>query len=292
MVRRSETCSDSGHSFNYNEATGTGPPKFPTKGRARTVATTSERHQVPESHYLKPVMSRRTDLARFYALLDDLEETLDGKRRLGNCNGRMNWPHRGIYFFFHPEETRSDTDQLRLTRIGTHAVSEGSQTTLWNRLRNHRGAQRGTYADGGNHRGSVFRKRVGEGIIEREGLHQEYPEWGVGSSAGRDRRLQELPMEQRVSDYIREMPFLWVGVDDEPGPESDRAYLERNAIALTSNFQREPIDPRADTWLGHHCPAEKIRQSGLWNIDHVDEQHEPSFLETLRDYANGMVDPR
>jgi len=45
-----------------------------------------------------------------------------------------------------------------------------------------------------------------------------------------------------VSEYIRELPFLWVNVDDEPGPESDRAYIERNAIALVSNFESEPID--------------------------------------------------
>lgn len=231
-------------------------------------------------------MNRHQDLDRFYALLEQLETAVAGKRLLNDCTGRMDWPDRGLYFFFHPEETRSATDQCRLTRIGTHAVSEGSQTTLWNRLRNHRGAQRGTYADGGNHRGSVFRKRVGEAIIEREGRHEAYPEWGVGSSAGRDRRLQELPMERRVSDYIRDLPFLWVGIDDEPGADSDRAYLERNAIALTSNFQRDAIDPRADTWLGHHCPAEKIRQSGLWNINHVDERYDQSFLDTLAAYID------
>lgn len=43
-------------------------------------------------------------------------------------------------------------------------------------------------------------------------------------------------MERRVSDYLRQLPFLWVDVPDEPGPESDRAYLERNAIALLSNY--------------------------------------------------------
>ena len=74
----------------------------------------------------------------------------------------------------------------------------------------------------------------------------------------------------------------------EPSPESDRAYIERNAIALVSNYQRESIDPRADSWLGHHSRAEKIRRSGLWNIDHVDERYEPSFLDTLQEYVERM----
>jgi len=231
-------------------------------------------------------MSRRDGLDRFYSLLDDLEATVGGKRRLANCDGRMNWPDRGVYIFFHPEEIRESSGQPRVTRIGTHAVSEGSSTSLWDRLRTHRGAQRSTYEGGGNHRGSVFRKRVGEAIIERDGLDEQFPEWGVGSSAGRELRMEELEMERRVSEYIRELPFLWVKVNDEPGPQSDRAYIERNAIALVSNFEKEPIDPRREDWLGHHSPVTDIKQSGLWNIDHVGESYDPDFLETFEGYID------
>lgn len=70
-------------------------------------------------------------------------------------------------------------------------------------------------------------------------------------------------------------------VDDEPDPRSDRAYIERNAIALASNYDREPVDPRADGWLGTDSPSEKIRGSGLWNVDHVDESYDPAFLDRL-----------
>jgi hypothetical protein len=112
----------------------------------------------------------------------------------------------------------------------------------------------------------VFRKRVGEAMVKRHDLHDDYPEWGDGSSAGRDIRLEELEMERRVSDYLRELPFLWVDVDDEPGPRSDRAYLERNAIALVSNYRKAPIDPRSNRWLGTNSPSQKIRESGLWNV--------------------------
>jgi len=66
---------------------------------------------------------------------------------------------------------------------------------LWNRLRTHQGALSGTYEGGGNHRGSDFRKRLGEAIVERYGLHDEYHEWGDGSNAGRDLRIEELEME-------------------------------------------------------------------------------------------------
>ena len=226
-------------------------------------------------------MNRRDDLERFYRLLARLDEKVGGKQRLGDCDGYMDWPDRGVYFFFATDEQRANPDQLRLTRVGTHAVSEGSGTSLWNRLRTHRGALSGTYEGGGNHRGSVFRKRVGEAMLERHNLHDDYPEWSDGSSAGRDLRLQELEMERRVSDYLREFPFLWVDVDDEPGPGSDRAYLERNAIALVSNYGKAPIDPRSNRWLGNASPCKKIRESGLWNVNHVDESYDPAFLDQL-----------
>ena len=111
-------------------------------------------------------MDRKEDLDKFYQLLHRLENQVGGKQQLKDCDGYMDWPDRGIYFFFAADEHRDNGDHLRLTRVGTHAVSEGSSTTLWNRLRTHRGALNGTYVGGGNHRGSVVRERVGETLIE------------------------------------------------------------------------------------------------------------------------------
>lgn len=224
-------------------------------------------------------MTRSEDIDQFYGLLEDLEETVGGKQKLRDCTGYMDWPDRGVYIFFAPNKQYDAGN--RITRIGTHAVSEGSSTSLWDRLRTHRGAKRGTYEGGGNHRGSVFRKRVGEAFIERDDLHEEYPHWGKGSSAKRKRRLEELEMEQRVSEYLRDLPFLWLNVDDEPSADSQRAYIERNTIALLSNYQREIVDARSDDWLGKYSRSEEIRKSGLWNVNHVDEEYDSEFLNLV-----------
>ena len=229
-------------------------------------------------------MSRATDIDHLYTLLETLDDNVGGPRTLDDCTGRMDWPKRGVYIFLNPAERHGGDGYPRVTRVGTHAVSAGSGTAMWDRLRTHRGAMRGSYEGGGNHRGSVFRERVGEAVIERDGLGTEYPEWGAGSTADRDRRLAELPLERRVSEYIRDLPFLWVAVDDEPGPESDRAYLEQQLLALLSNYEREAIDPRREGWLGHHSRHRKIRESGLWNIGHVEESYDPDFLSTLEAY--------
>ena len=65
-------------------------------------------------------MNRRSDLLRFYALLERLEQKAGGMRTLTACSGRIDWPRRGVYFFLEDGERRSDTGQgLWIVRIGT-----------------------------------------------------------------------------------------------------------------------------------------------------------------------------
>jgi len=234
-------------------------------------------------------MSRDDDIDRFYALLDALVDRVGGPRKLKDCTGYMDWPDRGVYFFLEPGETRRSAAHLRITRVGTHAVSTGSSTSLWDRLKQHygTGSASSDHPHGGNHRGSVYRKRVGEAIIERHDLHDDYPAWdNRWASIDRDRsevRDEEYILERRVSAYLREQPFLWVDLDDEPSADSDRAYVEQNAIAMLSNFETQEIDPRVENWLGRDSRSREIRESGLWNVNHVEEQYDPEFLDRLED---------
>jgi hypothetical protein len=209
----------------------------------------------------------------------------------------MDWPDRGVYFFLEPGETRDSADQLRVTRIGTHAVSAGSSTSLWDRLKQHYGTGSGSsnHPHGGAHRGSVYRKRVGEAIVEKHDLDDDYPDWDKRwSSIDRERsevRDEEYILERRVSSYIRDQPFLWVNLDDEPSADSDRAYLEQNVIALLSNFDEQPVDPREEGWLGRHSKSREIRESGLWNVNHVDESYDSVSLDLLEETVDDTTPP-
>lgn len=114
--------------------------------------------------------------------------------------------------------------------------------------------------------------------------------WGVGDSAGSEVRMGEIPLEREVSRLIGSMPFVWLGIDDEPGAKSLRGYIERHAIALLSNYGKEPIDAPSAGWLGRHCDREKVRGSGLWNSNHVDESYDPKFLDCLDEHVLAMVE--
>ncbi len=220
---------------------------------------------------------RRAHLFRFYSLLDMLEANIGGACVLSTCSGHMQWPERGVYFFRETGENRSDTGLgPRIVRVGTHALKIGGSAKLWTRLSQHKG-QANTGA--GNHRGSIFRLIVGASLIRRDGL--VCPTWGRGDSAKKEIRDQELTLERNVSEVIGRMPFLWLPVQDQPGPGSRRGFIERNSIALLSNFQKPPLDLPSHGWLGHCCDRERVRNSGMWNSNHVDETYDPAFLTEL-----------
>ena len=225
---------------------------------------------------------RLADTIRFYKLLDSLATLVGGPRLLRSCHGKMDWPQRGVYFFYESDEARSGSGAgQRVVRVGTHGLKIGSQSTLWSRLSQHRGSSR---SDHGNHRGSIFRLLVGKTIAKRSNI--PLPEsWGV---AARKLRVDgvaineaEAGIEARVSEYIGQMPFLWLNVNDAPGPNSNRGLIERNAIALLSGYSSPASDRPSTEWLGHYSDRERVRRSGLWNNHHVDGTYDPAFLDEL-----------
>jgi hypothetical protein len=232
-------------------------------------------------------MSRLADLTRFYYLVGLLEQRLGGMRTLATFDSFRDWPHRGVYLFFEPSEARQESGKgLRVVRIGTHALTAGSRSSLRQRLGQHRGHA----SRGGNHRGSIFRLLIGQALMARGDL-AHCSSWGVKGDAskasaalGIDREMlatAEAPVEQAVSRYIAAMPFLWLDINDEPGPNSLRGAIENNTIALLSNYDRGPLDPPSPGWLGHFSDRPLVRGSGLWNQRHVDKTHDPMFLNAF-----------
>jgi len=237
--------------------------------------------------YQSAGVNRSRDIVRLYELLAEVNQRRGAPLCLRACDGCMSWPNRGVFFFFEAGELRTGSGVgPRVTSIGTHALTFASATSMWRRLAQHRGV---VISGSGNHRGSSFRLLVGEALIERDGSHLET--WGVGGSladAGLPRHMlaslvkeQERPTEMAVSRVIGAMPFVCLPVDDAPGTESMRGVIERNAIALLSNFAKDPIDSASTEWLGRQCGHESVRLSGLWNTHHVEKKYDVSFLDVV-----------
>jgi hypothetical protein len=88
---------------------------------------------------------------------------------------------------------------------------------------------------------------------------------------------------------LSKMQILCLDVRDAAGPRSDRAYIERNAIALLAKLGFR-IDAPSDAWLGRSSAHPSIRKSGLWNVNYVDEPSwDPAFLEVFDYYVRAMA---
>lgn len=258
-------------------------PAFEADGR-ETAAPMSALGIGSQVSWLQKVESEHARLGyidRFYALLARVAALNTGLgRKLSQQTAASVRHKRGIYFFFEDGEMRMTSPfEHRVVRIGTHAVSEGSKATLWNRLRTHRGGGNGL----GNHRGSIFRLHVGESLIRRGALEPNFPTWGKGQSASTDVRSAEEQIELAVSEHIGGMEVVWLEVPDISSADSDRGYLERNFIALLAG-PTGPLDLPSGKWLGRWSTREAVKSSGLWNVNHVYETFDATSLDVFEQH--------
>ena len=222
-------------------------------------------------------MGRRADLRRFYGLMRRLERNSGGRLALGEVE-RTDCPDRGVYFFFEPGERRSGSGSgERVVRVGSHALRAGQTPPLWSRIAKHKGADSPT----GRQRGSVFRSRVGSAICRSiRGLGPR--RWPTDAHRGDAARIEGL-----INERMWPMTMLLLAV----GRRMHRDYIERNAIALLSEYRmKNPIDPASDNWLGHYCDREEVRESGLWQNHHVVGNWDPEFFDLLEEYVDRAGD--
>ncbi|HOV17014.1 MAG TPA: hypothetical protein PLF50_05935 [Candidatus Cloacimonadota bacterium] len=239
-------------------------------------------------HYLNIQNQRKNienDIDLLYKYLSILESGLHGKRLFKQCNGKQSWPPKGVYFVYEPNEFRFDKNDLRVVRVGTHAVNLGAKSTLWGRLRTHKGTLEGS----GSHRSSILRFHVGEALMNK------YPDlytdsWGKKLNTlnvnVNEIKSKEQKLEQKVSEYIGSMSVLYLSITDDASSSCDRAYIEKNTIVLLSCFNGN-IDRPSDGWLGLYSKKDKIRESGLWNINYVQyNNYSPDYLDIFKEYVS------
>ena len=157
----------------------------------------------------------------------------------------------------------------RIVRVGTHELTSGSATTLWNRLSQHKGSTAGRRAGGGNHRGSILRlhRPWSRPPVEMADPKTWHGTWGKATPA----RMTFSKRNISTKCVVSAVTVLWLDVPDEPGPLSARGVVGAGSIGLSSRRSNELADPARSSWLGHHVERETIRTSALWNIRHVDD---------------------
>jgi len=228
---------------------------------------------------------RQEDVMHFYNLISEVEKKFP-KRKLGDLlNSSLKMPLQGVYFFFENGELRDCSKEQRVVRIGTHAAQAKSKASIKQKLSHHKGPE-SLY---GNHRASVFRELIGYSVINKQNL--TIKSWGIRKEKSNLAVIQsEKFLEKQVSEYIRNMNFMILEVPGDSSKDNDRAIIERNSIALLSNYNRIPINAPSVDWMGNLCLKPKIIESGLWNSNYVELcSIEPNFFELMEKYMNRMI---
>jgi hypothetical protein len=168
-------------------------------------------------------------------------------------------PKNGIYVLF--EEGEHAHGVARIVRIGTHT----GDNQLPSRIAQHFVKE--------NKDRSIFRKNIGRALLNRDGdPFLEQWEIDLTTRAARTMYGQQIDKDRlrqteiRVSEYIqRNVRFLSFRVDGK----SDRLHWESRLAATIAQCGECKA---SSTWLGRHSPKEKIRASGLWQVNEVDAQ--------------------
>lgn len=175
-------------------------------------------------------------------------------------------PKNGIYILFEAGESAHGVS--RIVRIGTHT----GNNQLPSRLRQHFLME--------NKDRSIFRKNIGRALLNRE-QNPFLQQWELDltTRAAKQRYAGTIDLEKyhaterRVTDYIqRSFRFATLPMDDK----GQRLSLESRLISTLSRCNE--CGPSSN-WLGLWSPKEKIRQSGLWNVNEL--YKEPLTLAEL-----------
>ncbi len=164
----------------------------------------------------------------------------------------------GVYIEFEKGELGHGID--RIVRVGTHRANHG----LIKRLNEHFIKE--------NKDRSIFRKHIGRALLNsQKDPFLENWEIDLTTKEARIKYLSQIDLkkkqeiEETVSQYIQNsISFAILPFTDN----SDRQSFERKIIA-TVNQCKYCLPSR--NWLGLHSPNNKIRESGLWNIKHLND---------------------
>ena len=147
------------------------------------------------------------------------------------------FPANGVYIFFEKGETITTPDGRildRIVRVGTHEKDDN----LYKRLKQH---------FTGNITSSIFRKDIGKALSTNKETDKTYK-------------------EEEISKYMRENLSFVIFEEETEAERFD--WEERIIFTLSKAVILGQISP-SKKWLGNKPPKEKIKKSGLWQVEGI-----------------------
>jgi hypothetical protein len=185
-------------------------------------------------------------------------------------------PSDGVYVLFERGEKAHGGD--RIVRIGTH----NGDNQLRSRLFQHFLKE--------NKDRSIFRKNIGRALLNRdkdsflEQWELDLTERKAKEIAGEIDFMKQREVERKVTEHIQKnFSFIALGIKDK----AKRLEFESKIISTVSLC--DGCRPSQD-WLGLFSPKDKIRESGLWQVNELNKtplnENEISDLQKIANTEN------
>ena len=206
------------------------------------------------------------------SLVSELHSLFNQKEKFTFPFDKSKLPKNGIYIIFEKGE------YFRIVRVGTHT----GENQLRSRLIQHFVKE--------NKNRSIFRKNIGRCIlnIENESYLDSW-ELDITPKKGREDKLKKINnelekiLENRISKYIQNNLSFCVF---EVNTKEDRLFWESKIISTLSNAAQSGKIKPSENWLGNKSPKDKIRASGLWQVN---ELYKESLTNTEFDKLSTFV---
>ena len=186
-------------------------------------------------------------------MVNELHKIFNGLERFSYpFENRLNeMPDNGIYVKFEKGESYNNLD--RIVRIGT----DTGENNLKKRLIEHFVTE--------NKNRSIFRKNIGRAMLNKDNnSYLNFWELDTTSKADKEKNFKyinvdlEAEIEGEISSYIKtNFSFCVFNVETK----EQRLFWESKLIS-TLAYQTKP----SKNWLGNFSTKEKIKQSGLWQV--------------------------
>ena len=168
-------------------------------------------------------------------------------------------PYNGIYVLF--ENGEKGHGKERIVRVGTHT----GERQLRSRLKQH-------FINENKDR-SIFRKNIGRALLNRNrDPFIEQWNWDLTTRSNKQKyktfldQKKQIEMEHQVTNYIQSN-FTFI-VFEVP-IKDDRLRIESQIISTVSLCND---CHGSNEWLGKYSPKDKIRESGLWQVNELYKQ--------------------
>jgi len=168
-------------------------------------------------------------------------------------------PENGIYILFEKGEKAHNAD--RIVRVGTHT----GNNQLPSRLKQH-------FINENKDR-SIFRKNIGRALLNKE-KDSYFKKWEIDLTTHKAKDEfsnlidfeKQKNIEKKITKYIQDnFSFIVLSIEDK----EKRLELESKIISTVSLCK--DCKP-SKNWFGLFSPKEKIRKSGLWQVNELNKQ--------------------